>query len=388
MQGIEKSYVNIGILAVITAMRNLFRISVGEACLKRKYGKTDTRGMDAVPEINIKRIIKDFFIRTVLVTEETDNITTKHWPQNPDPDLQPLMFFSDPFDRSNFFANFLKVIAPDDALSVGEIVDKKNATEIWVSQASGPIAITGPTISISCVSKGSIIFSATVNVITKTLFVACQVGAYYLNLPDDLSDKNIEKIDLNYIIRKGKKIIFPPAKKICKSEDDLKRFVTFLGKEGYKENLDGSMIFLKDPHKHLHYDLPGGPSRILYLSDFQKQNNPIGFIIGNGEKIGEWIHWLPYVKYVKNEEGEPALRIFEVKTKTPLTKDSILMCPPPPYSVFRVKKGESPFFNLSRLRDLDSPSHYRSMIIVVPFDNEYIVSTMIHNGYHDVSESL
>jgi hypothetical protein len=127
---------------------------------------------------------------------------------------------------------------------------------------------------------------------------------------------------------------------------------------------------------------------VLYLSEFYKDCGPIGFVLANGEKIGEWVHWLPFVKYSKNSHGEKALRIFEISIGRPWTKEAVLMSPAPPYSVFRHKRGEDLYFNISRLRDFDKPSHFRSMIVVTPHDNERIITTMKQNGYHEVGESF
>jgi len=305
------------------------------------------------------------------------------------------MFFSDPVDRSSFFEKFLLRISNNDRTKkVGQLINRKDALKTWKeidkidNMIDGPAMISGPTISVTCLSKGAIIFSVILNIVTQTVFLASPVGVFSLRLPNYSDDRILEKINLEFIMKHGKEIIFKASKKTCKKPDDMKRFVTFLGKKGYKENFEDSMIFLNEPYKHLHYNKPGGPSRVLYLSEFQAGYGPIGFIMYNGEKITEWIHSLAFVKYAKNNEGEPALKIFEITTEQPLTKDSILMAPPAPYSVFRHKKGDDKYLNISRLRDFDKPSHFRSMLVVVPYDNEKIISIMRQNEYHEVSDNF
>ena len=69
-----------------------------------------------------------------------------------------------------------------------------------------------------------------------------------------------------------------------------------------------------DVSKLLHYAKPGGPSRILYLSNIQPKSHRLGFILANGEKISEWIHWLAFARFAKSHKDEslPALTVFEV----------------------------------------------------------------------------
>lgn len=390
MEGIQKMYVNFGIQTVINAWKHLMGVSAEEALSEVRYGKTDTLGMDAFPEIRIKECIANFSSEAILVTEETDEISAGCWSENPDKFLQPLIFFSDPLDRSKFLKRFLEKKTIDLFTKVGDIVSEQEATKYWESaEEETPMMITGATSSLTCVSKGQTVFSVIVNVITQTIFVACPAGIFYLKLPPYNDVRSLEKIDLDYVMRKGKEVKFVSAKKVCKTSDDFQRFVTFLGKTGYRENFDDSMIFLGDQaDKHLCHSEPGGPSRILYLSEFQNSCGPIGFILANGEKIGEWIHWLPFVKYAKNSDGEKALKIFEIYTKRGWNKEGILMSPPPPYSIFRHKKGEDHYLNISRLRGLDRPSHFRSMIVVTPYDNEIMISIMRKHNYHEVSGSF
>jgi len=397
MQRIIKEYCNVGIRAIVRGYKVFMRTKVADLLLSSDYGKSDTLGFDAVLEIEIKEEIYDFDQTAILVTEETDDITTKYWPENPDKFLQPLMYFCDPVDRSSYLKAFLGKFLNEHSLMAGEIINREDSAESWEKTAidpegkkiaGGPVSITGATSAITCVSKGSVVFSAIVNIITQTIYVACPIGIFNMKLPDYLSDE-IEKVDIDYICRQQNKINFPSAKEVCKNPQHFQRFVTFLGKNGYEENFNDSKILSKeDAIKYLHHKEPGGPSRVLYLSEFQDKNSPVGFVLANGEKIGEWIHWLSFVKYAKNFQNNPTLKIFEVKIKRPWTKEGIIMSPSGPYSIFRHKKGEDKFLNISRLRDFDRPSHFRAMIVITLFDNETIINNMRRKNYKEVSESL
>ncbi|MDD5294997.1 MAG: hypothetical protein PHP21_03720, partial [Patescibacteria group bacterium] len=166
--------------------------------------------------------------------------------------------------------------------------------------------------------------------------------------------------------------------------DDCKRFVTFLGKSGYRENLDDSMLFVENPDSFIHHKTPPGPPRVLYLSEFQKSYKPVGFVLSNGEKIGEWLPWLPFVKFARNGNGYPALRIFEIYLERPWTKYGMLMSPPPAYSLF-CENGEESYLDMSRLRNFDRPSQFRSMLVVLPIDNERIIHVLCQHKYREVT---
>ena len=397
MKGIERVYCDFAIRIIMRAMLDLLQTPVVEVLNKQRIGKKDTLGMDAVPENSIRESINNYFLNPVLVTEETDEITRTNWPEDPDPDKQPLMFFSDPLDRSSqlkkFLTTFPDMCGKKGVDLVGDVISCPGADAYWEKEIDNisPLIISGSTISVTCVSRGKIVVSAIVNIMTQTIFLACGSGIYSLHISGGV-DKISELtsiINLSMIEQKGKKIIFNSNKSKYRKQEDFLRFASFVGKTGYAENLADSGI-LPDYQAHLYHNCPGGPSRILFLSDFQPVDLPIGFILANGEKIGEWIHWLAYVKFAKNVQGDNILKIYEINLERPWTKENILMSPPPPYSVFRHKSNSigHPFLNLSRLRDLDHPSHYRSMVLVTKEDNMRIKNIVYGKDFHEVSSSF
>ena len=386
MQGIEKVYCNVCIKALVAAWRSLMETTPAEALRRVNYGKSDTFSFDAIPEIIICKRLRDFDNHAILVTEELDKVEKRRWPTDSDPALQPLMFFSDPMDRSKQLRLFLEKISSGEVINkkVGELMVECNAPKVWEEMFEAPASITGASIAISCVRKGVIVFSVILNCITRTVFVAASIGIFYLELPF-FNDTDVNNVDFSYIVEHGKKLAFMQTKDVCLKSDDFKIFVTFLGKTGYRENFNDSMIFVENPDKFLHHDEPGGPARILYLSELQKQYGPIGFILANGEKITEWIHWLAFVKFAKNKEGGDMLKLFEVFIDRPWTKDGILMSTSLPYSIFSYSSEGTPFLDISRLRDFNSPSKFRSMLVVTPFDNERIIYTMQQHRYREIN---
>lgn len=387
MQGIERAYCDICVQALIHAWRALMEAKARELLDKSKYGKGDTLGFDAIPEIVISERLKSFDSHAILITEEIDKIASRRWPTDSDPVRQPLMFFSDPTDRSKQLKLFLEELTKDKPLAkVGDLFKEAGANSCWEKMFEKPTAITGATGSITCVRKGAIIFSVILNYITRTIFIASPLGIVHYNLPDYCSQK-LEYLNLSNVIKQGRPLSFPPSNTTCQQADDFKRFVTFLGKTGYQENFTDSMIFVENPDNFLHHTEPGGPARILYLSELQKGFGSIGFILANGEKIGEWIHWLAFTKFAKNQQGHPALKVFEIAIDRPLTKEGILMSTSAPYSIFCHDSQQS-YMDISRLRNFATPSRFRSMLVVTPSDNERIIYIMRKHEYREITFSF
>jgi len=137
--------------------------------------------------------------------------------------------------------------------------------------------------------------------------------------------------------------------------------------------------------RFLHYGKPGGPSRILYLSSLQPRSVPIGFILANGEKIGEWIHWLAFIQFARSQtdESQPALTLYEIFQERPWTKEGVLMSTPPNYSVFR-EYGSRLYIDTSWLLRMPNPSRLRSTLIVAPFDNRWAIRASSQSGYRPI----
>lgn len=387
MQGIETTYCNICINALVGAWRGLMEASAAEALKRVHYGKSDTFGLDAIPEIIISSRLREFDQHALLITEELDDQARRRWPTDSDPIKQPLMFFSDPTDRSIQLHRFFGEISQQDPITkIGNHLANIDADEYWTKIFEGPAAITGPTTSITCVRKGEIIFSIILNLITKGLIVAADAGIFLYDLKP-FTDESNEKITLAEILKQGRRIVFPGTRELHYSPDDCKRFVTFLGKEGYRENFNDSMLFVENPDQYLHHKEPPGPPRPLYLSDLQNKNGPIGFILSNGEKIGEWMHWLSFAKYARNENGGRALRVFEIFLARPWTKNGMLMSTSPAYSIF-ASPQDGNYLDISRLRHFERPSQFRSMLVVIRFDNERIIHVLQQHQYREVTESF
>jgi len=377
MKGIEKSHCEAVIKAILNASYALWKSPV-EAALRpiSKYGKCDTLGMDAMPEITIINTLREYDERSVIITEEMGIKETCCLANSDDPNYFRTVFISDPTDRSSPIKKALEGVE-NKKLTVAQAMSSPDFQKAWLKNFGGPLDISGGTSAITCVRRGIPIFSVIVNYITRKLFLACSAGCYSLTLSDHQSAINLE-----LILAKGKKIFFNNTG----SGDHMMKFVTFMGKSGYKENfIDSQFMTEEDMIKNLHYELPGGPSRALYLSDIQ--TSPLGFILANGEKITEWIHWLPYLRFArkKNDQSEPALRLFEIYQDRPWTKEGILMSTPPAYSIFKpTSEGDKMVININRLNSFVNPSQVRSTLILTSADNDWATRVVNQYGYRQI----
>jgi len=380
MQGIERKYCDLCINALLGAYQQLMGVVCSETLRKVAYGKGDTLGLDAIPELIIVDRLRRFDSQAIIITEELDDQAHRRWPRESDPSKQPIMFFSDPTDRSDQFKKFFENISRDNSTTkVSEIFSKIDKEKVWESMFEAPVSITGPTGSITCTRNGKIVFSVILNYITATLYVITDIDIY------EYKDENIlrrKELSLADICKKGKRIVFPGVGKY--DLEDCKKFVTFLGKTGYEENFNDSKIFIEDPEKFLHHRKPPGPPRALYLSELQNKYGPVGFILANGEKIGEWMHWLSFVKYAKNENGGHALQAYEISLERPWTKNDMLMSTSEPYSLF-CDDDDNRYLDLSRLRNFKRPSQFRCMMVVVPYNNERIIHVLEQHQYRRIT---
>ena len=383
MQGVEIAHMNAAISAALKAYYDFRHSTVGEALrTSAAYGKKDTLGMDAGPEITICEALGRYDEGAMVITEEVGSrgmrVNDTFRPN--DPQTFRTVFISDPTDRSNQLKKFLDKLPKEKYIR--DILGEPNTIARWEESFGAPVSITGATSAISCVRRGVPIFAVIVNYISQELTAACAAGIKILKLPDERPDG----LNLEYVLREGGNLFFPS---IDGDAANMRRFVTFLGdkgKAGYLENFNDSGLMDKNDVGHfLHYGKPGGPSRALYLSSIEPRENPIGFILANGEKIGEWIHWLSFVRFARSQsdESQPALIMHEAYQERPWTKEGVLMSTPPNYSVFR-EYGSKIYIDTSWLLRMPNPSRLRSTLIVAPYDNRWVIRTSSQFGYRPI----
>lgn len=385
MYNIEEVHCNAAIAAVLQANRHLMHASVEDAITPDDYGKSDTLGLDGIPEIRIKDSLKNFNKDAIIITEEIGSTRATSYYQRGVCNNSFTFYVSDPTDRSSQLKRFLE--NKERSVETGEVIQNSHTTQEWEQQCGKPASITGATSAITCVRKGVPIASAFVNLITQELFVAFTDGVYQLKLPSYKELKPSE-ITSRYVKNKGSPVYFRVFEE-GRSISDMKYFVTFLGKAGYEENFrDSNIINETQSQKYLLYDRPGGPSRVLYLSTLQPEKVPVGFILANGEKIIEWIHWLPFVRFGKmeNDKNRSALHLYEIYQKRPWTKEGILMSTPPPYSIFVPveEKSDTMIIDVNRFSNFSNPSKIRSTLLLAPISNSWAITVMQRHLYREI----
>jgi len=388
MSGKNDVYCDACIEALLLANASLTQMCISDMLKGVPYGtrdKKDTRAFDAVSEIQIKDCLARFDNDSVLVTEELGVNFLDNWPAFSDIAFHPSVFFCDPTDRSKQLVDFLELVPEEDrGQKFGDLLEQEGSLDRWEKIGGGPASITGALGAITCVRRGRIIFSILLNYITQELVVACSSGVKIISLEvhGNLKQNRFALFD---VMKKGKTIEFNPIS--AESPwDYFKYFTAFMGSEkktGYAENIKESDILSEEERKRFaRCKEPGGPSRALYLSSLHLPDEPIGFVLANGEKITEWIHWIPFVRFAKCGERK-SLRLFEVSQTTPHTKEGILMATSPIYSVFQRFNGIVAL-DVNFLRRFPNPSRYRSTLIVAPFNNEWINHLMQQLCYREI----
>lgn len=365
MKGIERQYFRECIEALCRARSALINLSCEEAISKSTYGKGDSLYLDAVPEVEIiKALCEDFDPYLPLITEEIGSSVKLKGTED------EVVYFSDPMDRSKVLADFLSKHNG----KVGTIFSQESAVKDWENTNGGDVELSGPYGSITAIRHDYILFNVMINYISGKIYVASDAAVGRISMSDIFEDneQNILKRTRDIL-----SILQPIAFGDGKIEP--KKVVTFcLGKK-YEDNLIGSKIFgnlsIEQIHKdYLEYSNPGGPARILYLQ------SPLrcSFVVSNGEKIGEWLGWLAYVKYSPRK-----LRAYEISFDSTWLRDQILMAPGPAYSILvndiQEDKG-LPYvkvkLNMSKLKFLENPSRYRSTLLICPESNREIIMRM------------
>lgn len=379
--GIEKSYSDAIIRALRAAQRALFDTLVRDAVSRSHVRhKGDTLGLDQRPENAITFALQKFDSYCITITEERGAVnpfamegpTTIHGART--------FFVCDPFDRSNQACDFLNEHGKEGERVI-DVLRRPGTRELWEKAYSKPLSITSSTSAITCIRRGLPIATVILNHIAEEITLGCAAGIYHVKLPTNLD----EPVTLDYIQEHGHRLQFPQP-----DYDAEQKIVAFIGKpeRGYPENFKSChLVTDTDLDKRLYYDLPGGPSRVLYLSNLQPENEPIGVIVANGEKIGEWIHWLTFTRfaYRDDDHSAPALRIFEASQNQSKMIDGYLMMPSPDYSIF-VKSGNNRRMMISseKLEGFVNPSKYRSTLVLIAANNKWALNQVEQYGYREI----
>jgi len=381
MENIEDVHCMAAIEAVLNANRELMDATVREIVSEVHYGKPDTLGLDAIPEKTIELSLRKFDADAILITEEIGATGARFSALNVTSN-RPTFYISDPTDRSTPFHNFL--LDEDKIKKVGDLMNIHGSLDRWSGRFGAPPSITGASSAITCVRYGVPIASAIVNFITQELFVASRQGVFCMDIQKDLDPA---ALTFDKIRSSGRPVFFPGFSGPPREERQF--FTTFLGKKGYLENFRDFKLWHDDEWKQFcKHSEPGGPTRPLYLSDIQPDSQ-IGFILANGEKISEWIHWIPFVRFGRTSSStiDTALVMYELSQDRPWTKEGILMSTSPIYSIFKpVEESKGNIvINVEKLVSITNPSEYRATLLVTHATNYWANITMANKKFPRIS---
>ena len=250
MQGVEISHCNAAIKAVLAAYYAVIGSTVEEALRPiLAYGKSDTLGLDAMPEITLVERLEQYDKYAVVITEECGSRESRHFVNTDDPRRFRTIFIADPTDRSDQLQKLLEGVT-DKSKKVGEVLRDSESRKTWADSFSSPVEITGSTSAITCLRRGVPIFSVVLNYITQQLVVSCSAGNYVCSIPEHLVS-----IDFDYVRENARHLTFPSINSF--KANDMRRFVTFMGspkKKGYHENFQDSKLMSPAEQKEfLHY---------------------------------------------------------------------------------------------------------------------------------------
>ncbi len=332
MQGIEIGYLAAGLEALSAARTSLLQQTpqgVGEP----GAGKADAKLFDAVTERAIANILQSFNPRCAIITEEAGIIGEVRLATS-------VCYIVDPFDRSRPFMRALRALFdPNKHQTLQDIVsDPKFEMR----------SLEAPFGSITCVREGEIVFNAMLDYASGLVYVACRGFIGYANIDDcpDPYSLAARGTEISFSPRLGKRFL-------CFTGDPDKDRDAAVNEQSskYAQILDGLGF---EARSHVGLTNPGGPARVLYISDLHSGDDP-SFILSNGEKIFEFLGWLAFA--VHSQE----LAVFELFSVGFEVRGNILQAPPPNYSAFLVKDGEFRL-NPEKITDLDPPGHYRGAI--------------------------
>ncbi len=392
---IEQVYCNQAINAVIDGYFHLLDDPVHDALANVRYGKKDTLGLDVITESRITDNLAKFDNNTALITEETGkNGDSFHRHLQSNRGMPATIFIADPTDRSAQLEDFLGPRDMNSSKKVHERLNREGAIKEWEARFGNPASITGASSAVTCIMNGVPICTAIVNIITNELFVASRAGVVVLKLIP-IGDFDPSRITVDFVYDNGRPISFRSFARDHLALQHMRHFTTFLGgvnKEGYKENfIDSKLLDEASIEKNMIYAQPGGPLRVLYLSTVQPASTPVGVIFANGEKIGEWIHWLAFLRFGKVEGGEfrsePPLILYELYQEKPRVKDGILMSTSPVYSIFAPDplNPHQMRINVEKFRDFENPSLVRSMLLMAPTSNTWANDIAKRNVFRPIT---
>ena len=287
--------------------------------------------------------LSSFNERCSIFTEEANEIGRRDFANR-------TSYFIDPFDRSVRFASLLEDARTRGFRNVGEVIRDPNNPMTGLNAPFG---------SVTCVRDEQIAFNVMMDYCSGETYVACKAMLKHGNI--DVCP------DPEALAAQGEDILF--------ESQEGRSFTCFVGqpatkkREQYEQHLS-NLAFQPGRLPPEELQDPGGPARVLHLTDETILGPKVVCILSNGEKICEWFGWLAYVAHC-NE-----LAAYELYAGTISVRDEILLAPPPSYSMFQITEKRECKLKLERILVLDYPVQYRSAIVVAHIGSADVITDM------------
>lgn len=371
MYGSERAGLAIAIKAMLEANHNLGRLSCSEALEHVPfYGKHDTRILDAVPEITIRRTLSDHLgEQLVLISEEVgidSSLTDAH---------NKLVVFLDPVDGSEALSAFIRGHVADQRVRLRDVFRDQSCRQLWDrrQECPGQRYIAGCASGLTAVKNGQVIFGLVLDLFRQELFLACRDGVFWGRVREVCHALPTVGHKMNL----WRRLTFREP-----GTDDWERFITYIRPADYRANLDIIRLTYspQDEKELAHADTPG-PGRILTQSSLS--DSKASYLISNGEKISEWLGWLAFARYTK-EGNTPIFKVYEASCNRSLIRGNAVMAPSKHYSVFERGETGLSIINLGKLAWFSNPSQYRGTIFVIHRSNSLVIAKALARGYTEI----
>src|SRR5271165_3285406 len=157
MVGIEEAYCNTLIRALLLANYALLEATIIDALQHTVvWGKADTLGLDAIPEIAILEYLKSFDQYAIMLSEESGKDGNQLAMIDPESQGPARTFFvCDPTDRSAQLSEYLLKFSKDqDSLcKVAQALRHEHCKAEWEISFGSPCSITGALSAITCIRR-------------------------------------------------------------------------------------------------------------------------------------------------------------------------------------------------------------------------------------------
>ncbi len=330
--GLHVAYLAVALKALWRARDAISRLTPTEA-LEPAFGKGDSTRVDVMAEHSIVATLSAFDNRACILSEERGVVcpVPRH--------AEILTWCTDPLDRSRVLHELLRGTR---APTLGDLFVSPEYTLRGASAASGAIA---------AVAHGEVLFSCILDYGTGHLYVAfpelvvsCPVAQ--ARTPEEL-------------------VAHASPLVLAEGDENACGVVTFLGDSKEARHAQRKRVFSALsgsawPVPRGENATPGGPGRILYLCDDVGINggDVAGVVMASGERLGEWVHWLPFVTHSRGVLAAYELWCSEFHA-------DVLLAPPRGYSVIVGASPTGVQIDIPRLMALPAPHHYRAGLAIV-----------------------